>query len=110
LFSREFLDKDIVGSDGWKIGKSKELICDRNSWQIVQLDVELNEKIEDEIGESVPLRHHHVPIDTSLVLGIGDVITLKITRDEVIKILSTYSKTARQSGLETDSKKGPISV
>jgi len=109
VYSREFLDKDVVGSDGWKIGKSKEIICDANSWRITSLEVELNEKIQDEIGESVPLRRHRVPIDVSYVQGIGDVITLRSTKEELIKVLSAHSKTVRQSS-DVQKGDGPISV
>lgn len=109
MYSREFLDKDIVGSDGWKIGKSKEIICDVSTWQVTKIELELNEKIADEIGESIPLHRHHVPIDVSYVQGIGDVITLKVTKDEVIKTLSTYAKMTRQSRPEEENK-GPITV
>jgi sporulation protein YlmC with PRC-barrel domain len=110
LYSRELLDKDVVGSDGWKIGKSKEIICDVNSWQIVKIELELNEKIADEIGESLPLHRHHVPLDVSFVQGVGDVITLKATKDDVVRSLSMYAKKARQSPSEEDKRGGPISV
>lgn len=109
MYSKEFLDKDVVVADGWKIGKSKEIICDPNSWMITKLEVELNEKISDEIGESVPLRRHHVPLDVSYVQGIGDVITLKATKEEIIRVLSAYSKSVRQSN-SSDKGSGPISV
>jgi sporulation protein YlmC with PRC-barrel domain len=107
-YSREFLEKEIVCSDGWKVGKSKELLCDATSWKILQIDVELNEKIADEIGESVPLRRHHAPVDVSYIQGVGDVITLKITKDDIIRALSEYSKKARQSSDEKAG--GPITV
>ena len=103
------LDKEVVGSDGWKIGKSKEIICDPSSWQIIQIELELNEKIADEIGESVPLQRYHVPLDISFVRGVGDVITLKASKEEVISSLSGYARKVRQSQSEED-RKGPITV
>ena len=108
MYSKDFLEKDVFTSDGWKIGKSKELICDQNTWQITKIELELNDKIAEEIGESVPLRRHHVPLDVSLVQGIGDVIPLKATKEDVVKVLSAYSKIARQP--EPDKKSGPITV
>jgi len=106
MHSRDFLDKEVVGFNGWKIGKSKEIICDGNTWKITHLEVELNDKIENEIGETLPLQHNRVPIDISYVQGIGDVITLKATKEEMITVLTAYNRT-RQSELP---EKGPIVV
>ena|SRR5271165_5550245 len=106
MHSKDFLDKEVVGLNGWKIGKSKEIICDPNSWKITHIEVELNDKIEDEIGESPPLHHNRVPIEISYVQGIGDVITLKATKEEMIAIISEYNRSKRS---ETP-QKGPIIV
>jgi sporulation protein YlmC with PRC-barrel domain len=106
MYSRDFLDKEVVGLNGWKIGKSKEIICDINSWRITHIEVELTDKIENEIGETLPLQHNRVPIDISYVQGIGDVITLKTTKEEIIAVLSAYAK-SRQSEAP---QKGPIVV
>jgi len=106
MYSKEFLDKDVVGSDGWKIGKSKEIICDVNTWRISQIEIELNEKIENEIGEKLPFRHSRVPIDINYVLGIGDIITLKAKKEEILAILSAYNRTHQPE----EPQKGPIVV
>ena len=54
MYSKEFLDKDVVGSDGWKIGKSKEIIVDPVTWHVSQIEIELNEKIENEWERKCP--------------------------------------------------------
>ncbi|HYB03486.1 MAG TPA: PRC-barrel domain-containing protein [Nitrososphaerales archaeon] len=104
--SKEFLDKDVVGSDGWKIGKSKEIIVDPATWHVSQIEIELNEKIEDELGEKMPFRHNRVPIDINYVQGIGDIITLKAKKDEILTIMSAYSRTHQPEEVQ----KGPIVV
>ena len=88
MYLKDFLDKEIVGSDGWKIGKSKEVICDPKTWQITQIEVELNEKIESEMGEPLAYRHNRVPLDITFVQGVGDMITLKTTKEEIVKALA----------------------
>jgi sporulation protein YlmC with PRC-barrel domain len=106
MYSRDFIDKEVVGADGWKIGKSKEIICDNNTWRITHIEIDLNEKIENEIGERLPFSQHRIPIDINFVQGIGDVITLKAPKEEIIKVLSAYTK-AHQPDLP---EKGPIVV
>jgi sporulation protein YlmC with PRC-barrel domain len=106
MYGKEFLDKDVVGSDGWKIGKSKEIICDPVTWQITQIEIEPNEKFENEIGVGLPFRHNRLPLDITYVQGVGDLITLKVPKKEITTVLSAASK-ARQ--LEAP-EKGPIVV
>ncbi len=54
----------------------------------------------------MPLRHNRVPIDIHYVQGIGDIITLKAKKDEIITILSAYNRTH----LTEEAQKGPIVV
>ena len=106
MYSKEFLDKDVVGSDGWKIGKSKEIIIDPVTWRVSQLEIELNEKIENEIGDKLPFRHNRVPIDINYIQGNGDIITLKAKKDEIVTISSAYNRTHQPE----EPQKGPIVV
>lgn len=103
---KEFLEKDVVCSDGWKIGKSKELICDVHTWQITHLEIDINEKVETEIGDKLPFKHNRFPLEIGFVQGIGDVITLKATEHEIIPVLAAISK-GRQSEAPEN---GPIVV
>jgi sporulation protein YlmC with PRC-barrel domain len=90
------LDKEVVGTNGWKIGKSKELIIDNNNWSITHLEVELRSNIEAELGmPTAPLSHNRLPIPISTVQGVGDVITLRTTKEEIVSSLSAYTRTAQ---------------
>ena len=91
MYGKELLDKDVFGMNGWKIGKSKDLVFDVGSWQITHLDIELKGNIEAELGmDSAPLMHNHLPIAISNFQGVGDVITLKATKEEIVSALSAY--------------------
>ena len=88
---KDLLEKEVVAMNGWKIGKSKEIIFDNNNWQITYLNVELKGNIENELGwDSVPLSHNRLPISISQVMGVGDMITLKLTKEELIPMLTKY--------------------
>src|SRR5579862_9377706 len=93
MYGRELIDKEVVGNNGWKIGKSKDIIFDVRNWQVTYLDVELRGNIETELGlESVPLSHNRLPISISYFQGVGDVITLKATKEEIVATLASYRK------------------
>ncbi len=93
MFGKELLDKDVIGLNGWKIVKSKEILLDPNTWQVTHLYIELKANIETELGmESAMLSRNNLPISITHVQGVGDLITLKITKEEIISILSAYNK------------------
>ena len=106
MYGKEILDKEVVGSDGWKIGKSKEVIIDPNTWQITHLEIEPSEKLENEMGETLPFKHNRLPLDIHFVQGIGDLITLKAPKKEIVGVLSAISKARQPEAPE----KGPIVV
>jgi len=93
LYGRDILDKEVVGTNGWKIGKSKELILNQNGWSITHLEIELKSNIETELGMSTaPLSHNRLPIPISTVQGVGDVITLRQTKEEIVANLASYTR------------------
>ena len=98
MYTKDMLDKEVVALDGWKIGKSKELIFDNNTWQIINLEIELKGNIENELGwDSIPLSHNRLPIAVSQIQGMGDMITLKGTKQELVSILTNYVKSQTPS-------------
>jgi sporulation protein YlmC with PRC-barrel domain len=85
MLGKEILDKEVIVNSGWKIGKAKDLVIDRQNWQITHLYVEVRGNIESELGiTSIPLSHRHFPIPTSYVQGVGDIITLNATKEEIV--------------------------
>src|ERR1700730_3250619 len=93
MYGKDVIDKEVVGTNGWKIGKSKDIYFENNNWQITYLDVELRGNIENELGMgSVPLNHNHLPIATSHIQGVGDVITLNTTKEEIVQKLGEMKR------------------
>jgi sporulation protein YlmC with PRC-barrel domain len=93
MHGNDLLDKDIVGINGWKIGKSKDIYIENSNWQITYLDIELRGNIENELGmDSFPLNRNHFPVATSHIQGVGDVITLNLTKDEIVARLMEIKK------------------
>ena len=94
MYGKEIIDKEVVGKNGWKIGKSRDVYIDeKNNWQVTHLDIELRGNIENELGMgSVPLAHNRLPIAISHVQGVGDVITLNTTKEEIVEALAETKK------------------
>lgn len=98
MYGRDLLEKEVVGTNGWKIGKSKELIIEQNGWMVTHLEVELRGNIEAELGMSTaPLSHNRLPISISTVMGVGDVITLRSTKEEIVSTLAAAVRSSNQN-------------
>jgi hypothetical protein len=78
LYGKDSLDKEVVGTNGWKT---------------THLDVELRGNIETELGMiTTPLAHNRLLISISLAQGVGDLITLRATKEEIVSNLAAYSR------------------
>lgn len=96
MLTEDIKGKEVVGKNGFKIGKTKDLIFDQNGWKISHLDVELRSNIEAELGmqsSGIPLlSHNHLPLDVATIEGIADVITLKTTKEELVNDIRMYGQ------------------
>ena len=93
MYGNELRDKEVVGLNGWKIGKSRDIIVNPMDWKITDLEVELRGNIENELGmDSIPLAHNRLPISISHIQGVADMIVLKITKEEIVASLAAYKR------------------
>jgi|SRR5579872_466322 len=112
MLGNDIMDKEVIGANGWKLGKSKDVIVTEqsgaNTWAITHLDVELKGNIEDEIGlYGAPLAHNRLPIPISHVQGVGDVITLRTTKEEVLQSLKDSARTLGVTTAATNNQRPP---
>jgi sporulation protein YlmC with PRC-barrel domain len=92
MVSEDLKGKEVVEANGYKIGKSKDIVIG-SDWKVTHVDVELKAEIEEELGmSSMPLLHNHIPVPVSKVAGVADFITLKITKEQLVDEITAYSK------------------
>ena len=75
--------KNVITSDAFSVGQVTEAIMN-DQWNITHLKIDLTKEATKEIGFKKPIIGHIticLPID--IVQGLGDVITLSSTRDEL---------------------------
>jgi sporulation protein YlmC with PRC-barrel domain len=88
--SKDIIDKEVIESGGWKIGKVKEVSVDTNSWQITSIQVDLEGDIKHNYGN---LKDYMVddrfPLDPHHVQSIGDRIVLKKGKDDLFSLVAS---------------------
>lgn len=100
----ELKGKEVIGLNGFKIGKVEDSIFDQTNWQVTSLDIGLKGDIAEELGTKQKFRTSHVLIDVRKVQGVADVITLNTTKEDLLAKI-----TNADIGSETDANP-PTSV
>ncbi|SRR5579872_2449957 len=80
--------KEVIGLNGWKIGKVKECVFDTGTWQITHLDVGLKGDIAEELGLKQTFKTTHVLIDVRRVQGVGDAVILNTSKEDLLAKLT----------------------
>ncbi|MHB8566845.1 MAG: PRC-barrel domain-containing protein [Nitrososphaerales archaeon] len=86
--SNEVSDKEVISSQGTKIGVVKDVVFDEKEWKILAFDVDLEKSVSEEFN----VKHHfsktRVPIRVSDVQAVGDKIVLR-TSGDIFKLVET---------------------
>jgi sporulation protein YlmC with PRC-barrel domain len=85
----DLMDREVIGLNGWLIGTVKNVIFDENSWQIRSLDVQLDGEVAKEFEMKKVFRSTHIPLDVSHVQGIGDKVSLKTSKEDLMALVGT---------------------
>jgi sporulation protein YlmC with PRC-barrel domain len=64
-----------------------DLALDLKTWQIKAIVVSLHKNVAEELGMNRILRKTRIPIEASLVMGIGDIITLQVSKSQLKEML-----------------------
>jgi sporulation protein YlmC with PRC-barrel domain len=83
----QLIGMEVVGNNGWLIGKVKDVIFNETTWQIDALDVKLEAKIAKEFDMKRRFRSTHVRLNVANVQGTGDRVSLKTTKQDLYKII-----------------------
>jgi sporulation protein YlmC with PRC-barrel domain len=87
LNAKELCGKEIIGVQGWKIGKVRDVVLDMSTWQVKAFEVELAKNVAEEFGMKKILRKTSIPIKIDDIQGVGDTVTLKISKAQLQKLL-----------------------
>jgi sporulation protein YlmC with PRC-barrel domain len=97
LIAEDLEGKLVIGFNGWKIGKVKQLVLDTSTWRITHLDVALVGNIAEELGVKEVFRTARILIAVERIQGIGDTITLNTSKEDLLDKLTTV-----EAGIQTD--------
>ena len=50
MYVKDLMGKEVLGAEGWKIGKVKEILIDKERWAITALSLDLESNIAKEFN------------------------------------------------------------
>jgi|SRR5579875_3389423 len=93
MLTKEIVDKEVIGSDGFKLGKVRDTEFDENTWKFNSLEVHL----EKDVAEEHHLRHRFrkttVLINVDHVQSVGDRVILKGSKEDLLKLIASAIST-----------------
>ena len=94
VYAKDLVGLEVVGPRGWKIGKIEEVPVDTNTWRVREIEV----KLEKEVAERLNMKHRFgsatLPISTERITGIGNVVSINYTQDDVDNLIAARETTS----------------
>jgi sporulation protein YlmC with PRC-barrel domain len=92
MFTSDLIDKEVVGAEGWRIGKVREILIDKDKWTVTGLSVALESNVAKEFNLKKLWGRSDVTIPIGQVQGAGDRIVLKSSKTQIFEIAKTEAE------------------
>ncbi len=97
MLADEIIGKEVIGAQGFKLGKVDDIALDEKIWRVTSLKVKLEKGIAEEYNMRQRFRKSHVLVSVDQVQAVGDRVLLKSSNDEIMKLIaSPVSLTSEQ--------------
>ncbi|HKW03985.1 MAG TPA: PRC-barrel domain-containing protein [Nitrososphaerales archaeon] len=87
MFAKDLIGMEVVGQRGWKLGKIENISVDTVGWHVKSLDVKLEKEVAERLNMKKFLRSTNLPVGTERVTGIGNVVSINYTQEDVDKLM-----------------------
>ena|SRR5579872_998458 len=89
MLTNEIVGKEVIGSDGFKLGKITDTEFDERSWKVNSLEVNLEKEVAEEHELRRRFRKTKVLIHVDYVQAVGERIILKGAREDLLKLIGS---------------------
>jgi sporulation protein YlmC with PRC-barrel domain len=89
MLTNEIVGKEVIGSNGFKLGTITDTEFDETTWKVNSLEIHLEKDIAEEYNLRHRLRQTKVLIHVDHVQAVGERIILKGAREDLLKLLGS---------------------
>lgn len=93
MLGNEINGKEVIGADGFKLGKVSDVEFDENGWKLSSLEVRLEKDVAEEHNLRHRFRKTRVLIHTDHVQSIGDKVILTGSKEDLLKLIASATST-----------------
>jgi sporulation protein YlmC with PRC-barrel domain len=97
MIAKDLIGKEVVGAGGWKIGKVKEIMIDRDTWAVTALSIDLESNIAKEFNMKKMWGKSDLTIPVGQVQGIADRIVLNTSKSQILEAAKTGTQEQEKS-------------
>ena len=89
MLTNEIVGKEVIGSDGFKLGKITDTEFDGKTWRVNSLEVHLEKEVAEEHELRRRFRKTKVLIHVDHVQAVGEKVILKGSKEELLKLIAS---------------------
>lgn len=83
--AKDLIGKEVVGAEGWKLGRVREIMIDRDTWMVTALSMDLESNIAKEFKMKKMWGKSDLAIPVGHVQGVADRIVLKKSKSQILE-------------------------
>jgi sporulation protein YlmC with PRC-barrel domain len=88
LLGSEIIGKEVIGSQGDKLGTVHDIQFDGKGWNVLAIGVRLEKDVADEYNLAHRFRKAEVLIDVKHIQAVGDRVILTGSRKELLQTVT----------------------
>ncbi len=92
MYAKDLIGKEVLGAEGWKIGKVEEIVIDKDTWAITALSVDLESNIAKEFNLKKMWGKSTFTIPIGQVQGVADRVILKMSKSQIFELAKTSTQ------------------
>lgn len=100
MLNSEIVGKEVIGANGFKIGKVRDVDFDEKSWKAISLEVQLEKEVAEEHNLKRQFKKTRVLINVGHVQAVGDRVILSGSKEDLLKLIATSSSTVPEERQE----------
>ena len=88
MLGSEIIGKEVIGSQGDKLGTVHDIQFDEKGWNVSAIGVRLEKNVADEYNLAHRFRRTEVLIDVKHIQAVGDRVILTGSKKELLQIVT----------------------
>ncbi len=89
MLTNEILGKEVIASNGFKLGTITDTEFDENTWKVTSLEVHLEKEIAEEYNLRQRLKKTKVLIHADHVQAVGERVILRGAREDLLRLIGS---------------------